>query len=259
MRGKKAIIVFFALVVIAASVWHVSVTQAAIVKGGLISYWPLDAATVGELVVEDVWGDNEVRRQDAEIVKGKVAEGLHFGSNDMLRIIHHQEVVLARGFSVDAWVKGDTAPSDLGNKTQWFAKGDSYRLIWDSPPVRGEDANPSVVIRMAGEWHIVAHIEAPLKAETWYHIAGTWSGRSLKIYLNGQLSHARNWSGSCKFNVSPLTIGGPGFEGALDEVKLYNRALTDEEVMRNFKDWSQKVAVNADGKLPILWGELKRR
>ena len=91
----------------------------------------------------------------------------------------------------------------------------------------------------------------------WYHIAGTWNGKSLKIYLNGKLSKAKNWSGSSELNESPLTIGGPSFTGTVDEVKFYNRTLTDEEILRNFEDKSQQLAVVSVTKAPILWGKLK--
>jgi len=253
MPDRKTLTMFFVLTTVVMFSCTFTV-RAGIVQKGLISYWTLDADTVDK-TVKDVFGENDAKIEGGEIVEGVVREALYFNANDMLTIEPHEGLDLVKEFSIDTWVKGDTEPG-VDITTQWFAKGNNYQLNWDHAPIDGKDANPSVATQMTGGWLIVANIKDPLEAETWYHIAGTWSGKSLKIYLNGQLSKAKNWSGSCTLNQEPLTIGGPGFKGAVDEVKFYNRALTDEEVMRNFQDKSQ-LAVTRAGKLPVVWGEIK--
>lgn len=48
------------------------------------------------------------------------------------------------------------------------------------------------------------------------------------------------------------------FNGIIDEVRIYNRALTDEEVMQNM-EFATTYNVDPLGKISTVWGELKKR
>lgn len=87
-------------------------------------------------------------------------------------------------------------------------------------------------------------------ANTWYHVAGTYDGISLKIYVNGVLENSVSESGNLwtqepAYEEYPLSIAaytiGPGhyghlffFNGTIDEVKIYNYARTAQEVMDDY-------------------------
>ena len=72
-----------------------------------------------------------------------------------------------------------------------------------------------------------------LPLNTWTHLAGTFDGTSFRIYVNGDLK-ATQTGALGPVNASPLEIGGSGgcakFAGFLDEVTLYDRALSGPEV-----------------------------
>jgi hypothetical protein len=82
-----------------------------------------------------------------------------------------------------------------------------------------------------------------LDASTWYHIAATYDGSHMRIYLNGIELTNRTCSGSLQISSStsiPLGVGAfpesatswvDGFPGALDEVKIWKRALTATEIV----------------------------
>ena len=77
----------------------------------------------------------------------------------------------------------------------------------------------------------VAHTDLPLN--TWTHLAGTFDGTNFKLYINGQL--AATGTGTLgPTNTAPLEIGDSGtcepFGGLIDEVEIFNRALTDTEI-----------------------------
>ncbi|MDO8668421.1 MAG: LamG-like jellyroll fold domain-containing protein [bacterium] len=77
---------------------------------------------------------------------------------------------------------------------------------------------------------------------TWYHIVGVYNGSEMKLYVNGVLSGSLTTSGSIATNNSPLRIGKQFWSGAnysywngrIDEVKIYNRALSATEVSEYF-------------------------
>ncbi len=73
----------------------------------------------------------------------------------------------------------------------------------------------------------------PLNA--WTHLAAAYGGGSLRLYVNGTLASTLALSGSMPASASPLRIGGNAvwpewFAGLVDEVRVYNRALTQPEI-----------------------------
>jgi hypothetical protein len=75
-----------------------------------------------------------------------------------------------------------------------------------------------------------------LPLNTWTHIIGTFDGTTFRIYMNGVLTATA--SGSLGATSAPLILGGSGtcpkFGGKLDEVSIYNRALTQDEISSIF-------------------------
>ncbi len=82
----------------------------------------------------------------------------------------------------------------------------------------------------------------PLNVNTWYHVAGTYDGDTLKCYVNGSLDGVAAFKGSIydssAYNVRigklAYDAGGTRFwNGKIDEVRIWNRALTKAEIDSN--------------------------
>lgn len=72
----------------------------------------------------------------------------------------------------------------------------------------------------------------------WAFVAGVYDGSTMKIYINGELKESKPATGLIGNCSSPLWIGySPGsyFRGLIDELKIYNRALSADEVMGTYK------------------------
>ena len=70
---------------------------------------------------------------------------------------------------------------------------------------------------------------------TWTHIAATYDGAMLRLYVNGTIAASRGLTGAMVTSSSALRIGGNAvwgeyFKGLIDEVRVYNRALTGGEI-----------------------------
>jgi hypothetical protein len=75
---------------------------------------------------------------------------------------------------------------------------------------------------------------------TWVHLAGTYDGATARLYYNGVLVASAQHVGTFTPDTTPLIIGGNGndgtgiptelFPGRIDEIMLYRRALSDDEI-----------------------------
>ena len=72
---------------------------------------------------------------------------------------------------------------------------------------------------------------------TWHHIVGIWDGNTMKVYLDGkQSSITASRSGTLTNTAHNFSIGRLGaynneyFQGQIDDVRIYNYALTQEQV-----------------------------
>jgi len=72
----------------------------------------------------------------------------------------------------------------------------------------------------------------------WYHVAGTFDGTTIRCYLNG-IETDTNLLSAIKSGNATLFIGQDGwgniFNGIVDELKIYNRALTVDEVQADYE------------------------
>ena len=91
-----------------------------------------------------------------------------------------------------------------------------------------------------------------LSTNTWYHIAATYDGTAMRIYLNGVLDCSLSVTGSAVANA-PFSFGRTYedlriLNGSLDEIRVWNRALTATEILTN----QCQVSATATG-LAGLW------
>jgi hypothetical protein len=97
-------------------------------------------------------------------------------------------------------------------------------------------------------------VKQKLMPGLWYYIAGTFDGTTIKCYLNGALKDTNQISRIALFRIQPtdarLLIGEDGwhnmFNGTIDEVRIYRRALTAQEIMLHYKqDKNSSVRIGA--------------
>jgi hypothetical protein len=137
------------------------------------------------------------------------------------------------GITVDLWFKTEVADqSDHWMVNTIGAANTGYRLglvdgklVWQVPQK---------------EWsHLLACPDkAPLGQ--WTHVVATYDNRTMRLYVNGEEKASLERGGAIIPSGAMVCIGnyGPGntaaaFNGVLDEVRIYNRALTAEEVRQH--------------------------
>ena len=81
--------------------------------------------------------------------------------------------------------------------------------------------------------HVQLHSKSLDQVDGWTPVLQTWDGKTLKLYMNGVMDAQTKVAGPLATGDSPVIIGKLGvyaFKGSMDDVRIYNRALSDDEV-----------------------------
>ncbi|MHC4248062.1 MAG: LamG-like jellyroll fold domain-containing protein, partial [Planctomycetota bacterium] len=91
-----------------------------------------------------------------------------------------------------------------------------------------------------GRRQVFAECKTPSAGE-WHHLAGVYDGRRLRLYVDGRLAAEKNASGQIATTANSLHIGtrldreDKFYDGRLDDVRVYDRALGEEEIARLYQ------------------------
>ena len=138
-----------------------------------------------------------------------------------------------KGITFTLWLKTDTPDQTDrwfinrihgGRESSGYRFGlDNGRLCWAVPQ---------------RQWSHHLHVEEPLPLGRWVHVAATSDRETIKVYMDGKLVGSMDRYGVVKENGQPLVIGNYDvghrayYEGLLDEVRLYDYAMTADEIRK---------------------------
>jgi PKD repeat protein len=166
---------------------------------------------------------------------GRYGKALLFnGTNSLVTIKDTAFLHLGSALTLEAWVNPTTLASwkNLIYKPQG-STGISYVL---------QGASSSSQVPSLGMSICSANLMAPnpLPLNTWSHIAATYDGTTARFYVNGTLVASQAQTGTITETTDALTIGGnsaygENWAGLIDEVRIYNRALSATEVQTDMQ------------------------
>lgn len=178
---------------------------------------------------EDASGHNHgAAVTEATLGPGRVGQCLLLDGRGGLEIASTPLLQASDGFTIDCWIK----LSSIGENFNIASKDGEYLLRVDPA---GEGGNLSFFVNAGGQLEPRVRGIA-VESDTWYHLVATWDGETAILWVNGQEFRARR-PGGIKPTDNSVVIGAPsqwgpvGLKGMLDEVKLYNRALKEGEVL----------------------------
>jgi hypothetical protein len=134
--------------------------------------------------------------------------------------------------SVEAWVNADSLPTGGGYRTI-VIKGATY---WLRVRDTGSGARAQFYVHDGGGWRGTT-AALSLTAGTTYHLLGSYDGAGVRIYVNGSEQGSSAYAGAIATTSTPLQIAqsaGVGWQGRIDEVAVYGRALNAATVSEHF-------------------------
>jgi hypothetical protein len=161
---------------------------------------------------------------------GKYGSALSFnGTNAQVVINDSASLHLTTAVTLEAWVNPSSAPT--GWQDVLYKAVDNYFL--EAGSTNGNKPGTGVLLTSSAE--PLAYGPAALTASTWTHLAMTYDGTTLKIYVNGALVTSTTQTGTITTSTNALQIGGDTtygqyFKGLIDEVRVYNIALTQAQI-----------------------------
>lgn len=160
----------------------------------------------------------------------------HFASFDgfeetYIEVPDSPSLNMSGAVSIAVWVRIESYfPANSWNSIATKGNNDQYRITMDADGQRVQFS-----ARMFGGPVVVVTTSSPLPLNEWTHLTGVFNGTHLLIYMNGELSATQPLTGVINATTLPLVIGGRTLSerrwtGDIDDLLLYNRALTPAEI-----------------------------
>ncbi|MBP8606254.1 MAG: BNR-4 repeat-containing protein [Phycisphaerae bacterium] len=201
----------------------------------LTAWWPLD----GSYADATGHGYNAMPAGSPVFAAGHTGQAVHFNGSSYLNCTNGSSLTLQNGGTISAWVKADpalqnTAWATVVAKGRWawrlcrygFGSGNSISFHFNSPNYEYQ-ANGSI----------------PALDNTWHHLAATYDGQSIKLYVDGQLDASAATPELVNSNADPVYIANRSdaaryWVGLIDDVRIYSFAMDAAAVGLLYQDKS---------------------
>jgi hypothetical protein len=156
------------------------------------------------------------------------------GTNDRITVPDSASLNLSAGMTLEAWI------CPIGSLSGWRsvmmkeqARGAAYYLYANTQYER-----PGTSIFVGSEVLQIGGERPAMNA--WTHLAATYDGAAQRLYVNGREVARRPQQGAIQAAPGLLQIGGNTvwgeyFMGRIDEVRIYSRALSADEIARDMQ------------------------
>ena len=201
---------------------------------GLVAAYGFDEGTGPVVGDVSAHGNSGVLSGATWTAGGRFSKALFFdGSDAFVTVNDSASLDLTNGMTLEAWVHPTAASGTWSTILIKEASGGLDYILGTDPANR---PTCSLTIGNIG-MQAVTGTEA-LALNVWTHLAATYDGTTLRLYANGVEIAGRPVSGDIAISDSALRIGGNSvwgeyFTGMIDEVQVYNRALTLAEIQND--------------------------
>jgi PKD repeat protein len=214
---------------------------------GPVGAWGFDEPR-GRRALDASGAGNHGRLSGPARTRGRFGGALEFdGRGDWVTIPDADALDLRTAMTLEAWVR----PSARGAMWRTIAVKERGRRL-----AYGLYAGPSGHVFTTRE-HALRGRRLPLRR--WSHLAMTWDGLIARLYVDGREVARHALVGPAEASSGPLRIGGNAiwpewFRGRIDELRIYDRALTEAEIAAD-----RRTAIDPGATAPKAREDARRR
>lgn len=224
----------------------------------LVAYWTFDEGT-GK-TVKDVTGNGHDGKfvGDPKWVEGKFGKAIEFdGKSNYVEVADDPELAIKKNASYATWFRPSITINPANNNYRMLSKNNDYFLLFNYEKL----GQLGFLVKDPGGTNHVVHSNTNEWLEgKWYHVVGTFDGKELKIYINGELENTLSYNGEAGTSGLALWIGADDlpayYAGAIDDFRIYKRALNNTEVKQAMS--GSAFAIETIGLSALTWGEIKK-
>jgi len=198
----------------------------------LVGGWNFDEGS-GSTATDSSDNNNDGTIYGATWIGGKIGTALDFdGTNDYVYIPHSSSLNIINQITTEAWVKKDPG-SYTGTIEQIVDKAEHSSSTGFGFFIENED----LTLRINKDSTSAALYDfSPYYDGNWHHVAGVYNTTHTLLYVDGELKNSNLFTTAIATNTFPLYISNAYnryyfFNGTIDEVRIYNRSLTAEEIL----------------------------
>ena len=230
----------------------------------LMMYLPFDEGNGNK--AKDASGNNlEATLNGATWSKdGKIGACIHLANTEQfVEVASVPELDITDELTIQAWFfpEQDQGDSNLmGRRTANNTGG--YCLQWSSNPTGAPQIE--TWMNVGGGWQGSRNKQTiKPKLNEWHHVSSTFDGSMIRQYIDGKLDVEWKPPGNEIFSVDVVFRIGKSQTGLagtvcfVDEVAIYNRALSEDEINQDMNN-GVFFAVDPGGKLATTWANLKK-
>jgi hypothetical protein len=213
------------------------------VNSSLIGYWNFNE-NYGNIAHDSSINNNDGVINEANWNSGKYEYGLEFdGINDYVNVGNPAALQFnnTNSFSIAIWFKINSITSG-GYDSIFYKQASANRFSYG---YHFEQGIPNLTFSV-GKAYVgdnVAYSNSLFQTGAWYYVVGVYSSSEskVKLYINGSLSSQTDYTyGDLAYANDLLYIGGDVdqsdryFNGTIDEVRIYNRVLSEDEINASY-------------------------
>ena len=194
-------------------------------QAGLVAHWAFDESSGA--VANDSSGNNNTATlsNGPTWVAGKIANALNFDAVDDYATVRDIAILNPAKITIAGWIS-----TRVNTTAQRVVDRDNGGAITYFLALTG---NPNKVSFRVGSSVVTG--TTTVSANTWHHIAGVYDGSTLTCYLDGVANGSVSGSPVLTDNGVPINIGrraagGVKLNGQLDDIRIYDRALSASEI-----------------------------
>ena len=176
-------------------------------------------------------------------VKGMIDNGASFNGSSYIEVPSSDSLNLTKAFTISAWLYKDGAGPK--GSSPIVCKGEGDYLNEETPYALYHDEAgyyPSMRLVNADD-HREYQSEIPVSHQKWHLLTVSSDGKTIKFFVDGVLRDRHTWTGGELFRgPGSLFIGADPvdgtkfFKGIIDDLRIYNRVLTDKEIKALYDD-----------------------